>query len=329
MSTLQSRQTIFHYTQICTCIMILQSKRLCLLTLFLCILFLNNFVALAQEKKSADSPVYDFDLSITKGLSEDLDESIFTAIQEETNYALIIGVGDYKDENIQDLNKPVEDASDFIKVLEDLYTYESDHSVLLKNPTRSQIIAELENLTKKVSPRDNLLIFYAGHGIWDENLKAGYWLPSDATQSDKSTWLANSQLREYVKGINSRHTLLIADACFSGAIFDTRSAGFDPGDLGEDDQDKIQANKVLYSKKSRQAMTSGVLTEVPDESTFLQVLIQGLKRNREPMLQAGNFFYSYLQKTVINSQENSQVPDFGVIIGTDDQGGDFFFIRKK
>jgi hypothetical protein len=117
------------------------------------------------------------------------------------------------------LNQPVKDASKLYLALTGKYNFTKEQTTLLKNPSRSEILQALEDLSKKVTSKENVIIFYAGHGIWDERLKVGYWLPSDAKSSDKSNWIANSTIRDYIAGIEAKHTLLITDACFSGSIF--------------------------------------------------------------------------------------------------------------
>jgi hypothetical protein len=66
-------------------------------------------------------------------------------------------------------------------------------------------------------------MFCAGHGSWDKDMQQGFCLPSKASVNDDSEWLANSTIRNYVKAIKSRHTLLISDAYFSGGLFKTRA----------------------------------------------------------------------------------------------------------
>jgi len=81
------------------------------------------------------------------------------------------------------------------------------------------MILALDELGRKLTMNDNLLIFYAGHGHWDDKSKLGYWLPSDAEMYNTVKWFRNSTLRDFIGSIQTRHTFLIADACFSGAIF--------------------------------------------------------------------------------------------------------------
>lgn len=232
-------------------------------------------------------------------------------------FSLIIGINDYayNDERLQDLNNPINDATKLNQLLIEKFNFSLGQSVLLKNPTRQVLIEQFEKLADKITEKDNLLIFYAGHGVWDDRLKVGYWLPSDAKSNDKSNWISNSTIRDYLAGINSKHTLLITDACFGGSIFKTR-------DLNLSDY----AMSNLYRLPSRKAMTSGTLTTVPDESKFMQYFIKRLNDTEGKYISARQVFYG-LETAVLNN--SSTVPQFGVIQDTGDEGGDFIFIRKK
>ena len=62
------------------------------------------------------------------------------------------------------------------------------------------IIQELDYLRDKITSNDNLLIFYAGHGYYDEDAEIGYWLPSDATLGTTVDWFPNSTLVNHLGG---------------------------------------------------------------------------------------------------------------------------------
>ncbi len=233
-------------------------------------------------------------------------------------YALIIGIDNYRypSANLSNLNKPIKDAISLKEILVSNYIFPESNTLLLKNPTRADIIGSLEDLAKKITPKDNLLIFYAGHGYWDERLKVGYWLPSDSKTDDKSSWIANSTIRDYISGIQSKHTLLISDACFSGSIFKTREVNSEINEYGV---------SKIYQLPSRKGMTSGTLTTVPDESKFMEYLIKRLTENSGKYLTTRQLFYS-LETAVLNN--TSTVPQLGVIQETGDEGGDFIFIKR-
>ncbi|MFH0758550.1 MAG: caspase family protein [Bacteroidota bacterium] len=230
-------------------------------------------------------------------------------------YALIIGINEYEDENITDLDYPIQDADSIYNTLVSLYNFNSDDITFLKNPTRTEMIIALDELGGKITPDDNLLIFYAGHGFWDEKSGIGYWLPHDAARSNTANWFRNSTLRDFIGSIQSRHTLLIADACFSGSIFKSR-AGFSAGEQGV---------MKLHDLPSRKAMTSGALKEVPDESVFVKYLVRELKQNKARFLPSEALFGNFKTAVLNNSPS---VPQYGTIQNVGDEGGDFIFIRK-
>jgi len=258
-----------------------------------------------QERPAGDTP----QLVFRSGKSNE--ESILMG----TYYGLLIAVNDYDDQNITDLDQPVRDAEKLYDVLINEYLFEKVNVTLLKNPTREEIINALDRLEATITKEDNLLIFYAGHGYWDEKTQKGYWLPSDANQFSTANWIRNTSISGYIKGINSKHTLLIADACFSGSIFKTRSA-FGSANM---------AISRLNQLPSRKAMTSGTLKEVPDQSVFVEYLIKRLYENEDQYLPSEQLFFSF-KPAVLNNSDN--IPQFGEIKDAGDEGGDFIFMRK-
>ena len=230
-------------------------------------------------------------------------------------YALIIGVSNYEDPLIPNLDEhPTRDATRLRDVLSEKYLFEDKNLNLLLNPNRVEILKSFDRLSRKITENDNLLIFFAGHGYYDRETNLGYWLPSDAESDFSANWIYNDVLVANLKRIHSKHTLLISDACFSGSIFKTRSLNNAP---------------VVYQKKyelrSRKAITSGVLENVPMESVFFRFLVDRLESNQERYMSASGLFRN-LEFPVANNSPNS--PQYGTIQNVDDEGGDFIFIRK-
>ncbi|MEM6319882.1 MAG: caspase family protein [Bacteroidota bacterium] len=231
-------------------------------------------------------------------------------------YALIIGVAEYKYHN--SLTFPVKDARRFERTLTNYYRFPSKNIHFLENPNRSDILDALDTLETILQPNDSLLIFYAGHGYWDERRNRGFWLPKDARIRARSAWISNATLQDYLMAYVCQHVLVISDSCFSGALLMNRSA------MEEASKD-IQ---VLFGSKSRRAITSGVKEEVPDRSVFFKELVTFLRKNQRPFLSAAEL-YAAIRNKVIASSSLNQKPQFGVIDQTGDEGGDFIFIRKS
>ena len=184
------------------------------------------------------------------------------------------------------------------------------------NPSYEDIDVAFESLIGKVTSDDLLLIFYAGHGFFEEKTNIGYWLPSDATKKNKAKWYRNSALVENIRAINSKHTFLIADACFSGGIFKTR-APFNNASLEIND---------MLKRRSRKAMTSGSLVTVPDKSIFMKYLIKALEENQNLYLTTEDLY-----DEVSHAMKNNSVikPVYGEIQNTGDERGNFVFQQRN
>jgi len=236
-------------------------------------------------------------------------------LSEGKFYALIIGENEYDDPLITDLDNPVSDAEKLMTTLSTHYSFNEENITFLKNAKRADILIALDKLKEKLTEKDNLLVFYAGHGYWDSEDQIGYWLPVDSWHDNTANWFRNSTLKEYIHSLDSKHTLIIADACFSGSIFKTRKAF----------ADAPQTIQNLYQLPSRKAMTSGNLKEVPDQSVFIKYLLKRLTENQKKYLTTEELFNSF-KVAVMNNSPNE--PQYGEIKNSGDEGGDFIFQRK-
>ena len=278
-----------------------------LITAWMILVF--SFSTHAQETEGTSNPVH-----VTfrpKSLLADAETS-----KARRNYALLIGVQEYQDSAIVSLNEPLKDAKELKEILIGQYTFDSADVMVLSNPTFEELNVAFDNLSHRITPADNLVIFYAGHGYFDEKTNIGYWLPSDAQEKNRARWFRNSALVENIGAINSKHTLLIADACFSGGIFKTRSA------LNNASVDIAN----MMKRASRKAMTSGSLTTVPDKSVFMKYLLKTLAENEHKYLPSEELFDSVRMAMRNNAGTK---PLYGEIQNAGDEGGDFVLIRRN
>jgi predicted nucleic acid-binding Zn-ribbon protein len=132
-------------------------------------------------------------------------------------YALVIGNNEYKE--WPKLKTAVNDARDIAEILEKKYGFRVK---LIQNGTRSQILNAMEDYVDELGPRDNLLVYYAGHGIIDKGF--GYWVPvdGDAFTAGKTLRTQNMVKHEDVistlQKLKAKQVMLIADSCFSGGL---------------------------------------------------------------------------------------------------------------
>ena len=236
--------------------------------------------------------------------------------KEGKNYAVLIASQNYDDSAIPSLENPIPDAVKLKMILKNSYNFSQENILTLFNPERSDFRKKFLQLTEILQPEDNLIIFYAGHGIWVEKEKKGYWLLTDAKRNDVNTWLPNKEVLDMIAEVPSRHTLLITDACFSGSVFRTRSIG----------ADAPAAVREMSEKISRVAITSGNDTEVPDESVFMKYLVKALSDNKEKYLTAQKMFITQIIEAVM--EESKTEPRYGTLESAGHVGGDYIFTKN-
>ncbi len=233
--------------------------------------------------------------------------------------ALIIGIQDYDDINIPDLETPLNDARQMATVLKDKYGFKIK-LLLDKKATKKAIYNALRTITGSAKPEDSILIYYAGHGDIDRTFNDGWWIPVDARGGEPFTYLDNGQIQKAMASMKARHVLLISDSCYSGTLFGNARA------IPKVINDKYYLN--LYNEKSRWGMTSGNKTPVSDSgsqghSVFAYQLIKKLKNSVQPYISTQEI-YTDIAPIVANNSE--QQPLCRPIKNTGDMGGEFIFI---
>lgn len=231
------------------------------------------------------------------------------------NYrALLIGNDDYQD--IPDLKTAANDAHAVGRLLKEAYGFETTYLI---NAGRKEIIDELSRLRRTLTPRDNLLIYYAGHGHLDNDSSRGYWLPVDAERDSSANWISTGTISDFLKAMEAKHVIVVADSCYSGTL--SRAVKL-----------IVPSSEYLRriaGKRARVALTSGGVEPVLDDgrrghSVFAGALLDALGENRG-VLEGSRLFNQIRQPVILNAP---QTPEYSDIRYTDHEGGDFLFIRR-
>ncbi|MBB3047227.1 hypothetical protein FHR99_001463 [Litorivivens lipolytica] len=239
------------------------------------------------------------------------------------NYALIIGINDY--EHFKPLNTAVADAIAVSQTLASQYNFET-RVLLDKEASRETILGALNEARKSLTPQDNLLIYYAGHGQFIESTDASYWLPYNARKDDNTQWLESKAITDHLKLISARSILVVADSCFSGTI--TRSA--DTSLEGADT--RARYIQKMKSRPSRVLISSGGKEPVKDggggsHSVFANAFLKAMNETSESIFTANELFSRGIREPVAGNAE--QIPEYKVIRNSGHSGGDFVFFRAQ
>jgi len=242
-------------------------------------------------------------------------------------HALVIGNDHYK--HWPQLMNAVSDAMAITKVLKEQYGFQV---TLLKDATRGQIMKALNQYRKVLTEKDNLLIYYAGHGHLEQGIDRGYWIPIDAETNDNSEWVLLPSVTDMLQLISAKHVMVVADSCFGGKLTRSSLAQLKPGLT---DDARIDLLKTLAKKRVRTAMTSGGVKPVLDaggsgHSVFADAFLGVLDENNT-VLEAERLFWAVRTRVVSMSQKlhAEQIPTYDPIhMAGHESLGDFIFVPR-
>ena len=260
-----------------------------------------------------------------KKLSSQVDKS-WNTIDFGKYYALVIGNNSYQ--KIPKLDTPVDDAKKVANVLKNKYGFETK---LLLNANRYQILSALNKLRASLTEKDNLLVYYAGHGELDRVNMRGHWLPVDADADNTANWVSTVAITDILNSMSVKHIMVVSDSCYSGAMTRSSLARLEAGLSGEK---KSQWLKAMLKAKSRTVLTSGGLKPVMDggggkHSVFANAFINALENNAT--LLEGQALYRQVSSNIVAIAADygiEQVPEYAPIRHAGHESGEFFFVPK-
>jgi hypothetical protein len=239
-------------------------------------------------------------------------------------HALVIGNNDYR--HLPDLASPINDVTELARILERRYGF---RTTVLQNADRYQVLSALNTLRETLTTRDNLLIYYAGHGELDDVNQRAHWLPVDAERHSTANWIPTTAVTDILNIMRAKQILLVVDSCYAGAL--TRSA---MGRLatGMTDAERLHWYRTMANKRSRTVLTSGGVAPVMDagggrHSVFAKALFEVLEVNDETI--DGQRLHREVAARVAYAAANlrfDQVPEYAPIRYAGHEAGEFFFV---
>lgn len=238
------------------------------------------------------------------------------------DYALLFGTDRYDHWN--SLTNPINDVRTIAEILKEKYNFEVE---VVEDATYEEMSEKLAEYTqKKFGLQDQLFVFFAGHGVFDDGLNEGYVVASNSLKTDpaKLTYLSHETIAKRLETIKCDHIFLTMDVCFGGAFDQVLVANRDTYAEANDEEFLIR----VLSKRTRKYLTSGGKEYVPDgipgrHSPFATKFIQALKETG-----GGNdrilTYYElrpYFTKLATEARSGS--------FGTDIKESDFVFITRQ
>jgi len=253
-------------------------------------------------------------------------KNIQTTIPFGRYHALIIGNNNYT--HYPALKTAINDAKQAESILRDKYGFKT---TLILDADRYSILTALNKLSATLTSKDNLLIYYAGHGEINAQNQRGYWLPVDAEASNTANWISNLDITDMLNVINAKHVLVVADSCYSGTMSSTSQTRMSlrQGDV----QQRARWIKVMSKTRARIVMTSGGIKPVLDaggggHSVFARAFLDALDKNQSVI--EGYQLYQQIADNVQTTAAKYNVEQIPRYAPVKHGGGlgEFFFVPK-
>jgi len=219
--------------------------------------------------------------------------------QDFRKFAVVVGCADYQRSDM-DLRYPDDDAYRFyayLKSCEGGGIPDENIAVLIDEAaTKNNIINTMNSIYSKASADDMLIFFFTGHGA------EGAFCPTDIS-SDYSSLLLHDEVKAIFKKYPARYKICMADACFSGSIYQGTQTSYPPSSHSSETSVVIIMSSALNeTSQENPKMRQGA---------FAYYLIKGLKgsadRNEDNIITLEELF-PYVKANVMNFTNDKQTP---------------------
>ncbi|RPH31565.1 MAG: caspase family protein [Bacteroidales bacterium] len=232
------------------------------------------------------------------------------------HFALIVGNEDYSSHQLDlksesNVDFARNDASAFKEYCSNTLGIPEKNITFLLDATVGQInqgIAKLKLLSKASNGKSQLIVFYAGHGLPDENTKEPYLIPVDVNGANVTSGIKLQDLYSNLTEYPSERITVYLDACFTGG---GRNAGLlaGRGVKVKPKEGVLKGNIIVFSSSSGEQ--SSLPFNYAKHGMFTYYLLKKLQETK------GDLTYSELsdflsekisiESLLVNSKEQNPV----------------------
>jgi hypothetical protein len=242
---------------------------------------------------------------------------------------------------MDELSNPIFDAQTLGELLSAKYGFHTRY--LFNVESNEQFRSELQHFTDSVNfgPRDELLVFIAGHGVYNALDGYGYIAFGNSHKGLVSEMQEQKNLVNLLDNRPCKKIMLILDVCYGGMLSQGLWAQSDPrlcngnGTYPAGTWPYVGNMTAKVAKhlncSNRAYLTSGGYEYVSDgtpgaHSPFADVLIKSLETSTDDFLTSEEL--SAKVKKNINNNLTPQLPTSGKF-GMDNNSTDFIFVRRN
>lgn len=205
----------------------------------------------------------------------DIPEGVRTA--NDNTFAVIISNENYR--RVAPVEYALNDGRTMAGYMKRTLGLADDHVHLVEDVTLNDLRNEIDwmkSVGKAYRGDASFILYYAGHGLPDDANRNGYLLPVDGYGSNVATAMAMNELADELGSIDSKVTLVLLDACFSGAV---RSGGMLSSERGvvlKVKPHKVSRGNVVMISASQGDQTAAKYDE-KNHGLFTYFLLKNLR----------------------------------------------------
>lgn len=234
-----------------------------------------------------------------------------TKVNKNT-FVVIIGNENYKRE--QNVPFAINDATIFKQYVNKTLGVPEDNIHLVHDATLGDLMSEIKwitNITKAWKGEANIIFYYAGHGMPDEESKDAFILPVDGVSEIPETGIKLTLLYEKLNKYRSNQVIVLLDACFSGAarkgmLSQTRGLKIQPK------EEKVEGNLIVLSAAT--GKQSAYDYKEKEHGMFTYFLLKRIRLYREDTSLGDLYNYIHENVTKTSTLKNSKPQNPGINI---------------
>ncbi|MBP3538108.1 MAG: caspase family protein [Muribaculaceae bacterium] len=203
-------------------------------------------IAAASQAAAPAAPAAPAKKTITSPVDKNIPSS---GVDNSRTFAVIIGNENYQ-RGIAEVPFAMHDAETFAKYCNKTLGLPQKNIRSYENATYGDLLAavrDISNISNAYDGDVDIIFYYAGHGIPDEQSREAYLLPVDADGTAKEVCYPVKRLYDELGGLESRSVTIFLDACFSGATRGEEMLAQARGVMIKPGRTKPVGNMVIFS----------------------------------------------------------------------------------
>jgi formylglycine-generating enzyme len=247
-------------------------------------------------------------------------------IRRGKDHAIFFAINKYENSKFAPLVNPIRQARKIAGILNKKYGFDT---TIVENASLQMIDKKLKEYKNNFEynkqgrfpkKEGQLLIFFSGHGVLEDN--NGYFIPYDGDPNTlNSSAFAYNVWKNTIDNINCNHIMVVIDACYSASFnMQERMRGNSQYDRPGELTDEQKFFRRFETEKTRVYFSSDAKNkETPDLSPFSQRFADGLEFFNDRFLTSKQLFSQHLNFV----EPKAKAGAFG-----SDEEGEFIFFNQ-